>query len=389
MCSSLPSTSYCRGVSASDGEVVIVAGGAGYIGSHVVLSLLKSGIKKILILDNFSNSKKDRLAEIVSAFDALIDDDNHHHAIESIKYVNIDLRSYDEVKKIFKEMAFCFSFTEEKVTIINLAGAKSVPESIQNPTLYYDNITISNNLLSCAKEFGIKKYIFSSSSTVYGQEADVPCKEADEIGKGGFTNPYAFSKFTIEKILEDYCKYDNTFSAISLRYFNPGGHFEAGNRFDGNDGDDSKRRSFLKDSPIKTDCKNVIPALVEAASSCSSSSHFKIFGVDFETKDGTAERDYVHVMDVADAHVLALFRLRSETSTSGRKYEAYNVGLGVPVSVKKLVETFQEVNSPIALKVVFEDRRPGDLACVYSDTSKIRSSLGWEPKRKLEDIVRI
>jgi len=372
-------------------SVIVVAGGLGYIGSHVILSLVTSGFNNILIIDNLSNTKKDKLSEITKAIEETRRGSSQAKTTPCFFTSTADLRNYDDVVEVFTDV----SKESKIVAIINLAGAKSIPESVQNPTLYYDNITISNNLLSCAKLFGIKNYIFSSSSTVYGKDAKVPCVETQEIGRGGFTNPYAFSKFTIEKILEDACKYDDTFSAVSLRYFNPGGHYEIKVGGDNEVEDEidcgptkQQEKAFLKDSPVKQQFKNVIPNLQDAALNCEP---FKIFGIDFETKDGTAERDYVHITDVAEAHSLVLKKMIfSETWKKG-KYEAFNVGLGIPVSVKKLVETFQSVNSDkiLMLKVLFEERRPGDLPTYYCDTSKITSQLGWKPKKTLEDILRL
>lgn len=325
-------------------QYILVAGGLGYIGSHVSLELLKCHYN-VIIVDNLHNSHINTLDHIRQ----MAQDIKQNQLV----FQQIDLLDQVELSKLFENYNI--------VAVIGLAGLKSVSDSILNPTQYYQtNLNIITNLLDIMNKFQCHQFIFSSSATVYGNNDIMPITEHQQIGHK-ITNPYGYSKYLIELILSDLCQYSNLWTITSLRYFNPAGNCTNG---------------LLSDHP-KLPQMNIMPAIIKAQTT---GEPFNIFGNDYETKDGTAARDYIHVSDLAKAHVLAL-------SHNNIGYHYYNVGLGYPITVKELISTFEKVNNVKILTMV-KPNRPGDIPVCYADTTKIKAELGWTPKYNLSDIVR-
>ncbi len=320
---------------------VLLTGGTGYIGTHVASVLLDNGYS-VVIVDNLSNSSKDVIAALKSL---------HSNAILTfIKGDVCDRQLLDEV------------FSKHQISgVIHLAGYKAVKESVEQPINYYrNNIDSSLTLLEIMAAHNVTKLIFSSSATVYGNEP-TPYVESMEIGHG-ITNPYGQTKFIIEQILQDACLADLKNEFTSLRYFNPIGAHPSG---------------LLGEQPSDIP-NNLMPYIQQVASGKLKELH--VFGDDYPTPDGTCIRDYVHVMDVAEAHVAAL-------SMQQKGYAAYNIGTGKGTSVIELLKAFEQAsNQPVPY--VVDDRRDGDLAECYADTSLATARLGWQASRTIEDACR-
>lgn len=310
---------------------ILITGGLGYIGSHIS-SLLG---KKAVIVDNRSNS-------------AL----NYKKKLPYAKvYINeINVRS---LKKIF---------LENKITgVIHLSSLKAANESIFKPLHYYEqNVFTTIQLLKTMRNFNVNKLIFSSSATVYGARHLSPLKENYSLNG---INPYANSKIFIEQIIKDYSNTNPKFRSFSLRYFNPIG---------------ADTDKGLSDCPLG-EPQNIMPILVRAIER---NKVFKIFGGDYDTPDGTCIRDYIHVKDVAEAHLCALKKL---SKIKGSK--SINIGLGKGISVLKLINIFEKVNN-ISVQYSFTKRRKGDVAISFADTQKSKTILQWKPKYSYDDMVR-
>ena len=321
---------------------ILVAGGTGYIGSHVVVELLKND-HEVTIIDNLINSK----ASVLENIEKL--------AGKAPTFYQINLINYGTVEKIFKDSRFDL--------IIHSAGLKSVSESVEKPILYYQqNLAGTINLLKCMQEFGVKKIIFSSSATVYG---DSEAKERTEDMPTGqhIANPYGKTKYMIEEILKDVCASDPDFSAIALRYFNPVGNHESG---------------LLGENPNGIP-NNLMPYIMKVASG--ELAELSIYGNDYDTPDGTCRRDFIHVVDLANGH-LATFKA---LETPG--FKAYNLGTGTPTSVLEMVEAFEKISGdPLPHK--FAPRRPGDLAEIWANPSKAENELGWKASLTIEDAMK-
>jgi len=317
---------------------ILVTGGLGYIGSHTCVELLNQK-NEVIIVDNLVNSKVDVLDKI--------------EKLTSVKpklYI-ADLKNYDEVAKIFK--------TNEINAVIHFAGLKAVGESVEKPIEYYSNNLMSTlNLLNCMKKYNVKNIIFSSSATVYGDQ-QVPFTE--KMKRGETTNPYGTTKAMIEKILEDTYSSDSSWNITILRYFNPVGAHESG---------------LIGEAPNGIP-NNLMPYVMQVASG--KLEQLSIFGDDYETKDGTGVRDYIHVVDLAKGHVKALDNL------SG--INIYNLGTGIGYSVLDIVKKFEKVNN-VKINYKIAPRRLGDLAYVYSDSKKAKEELGWTAEKNLEDMCR-
>ncbi len=317
---------------------VLVTGGTGFIGSHTCVDFIEKG-KDIIILDNLSNSK----AEVV----------DHIETITGIrpKFYEIDLLDREGVKKVFDE--------NDIDTVIHFAGLKAVGESGAKPIEYYDNnITGTLNLIFEMREHNCFKMVFSSSATVYGKPKCVPIKEDFDLST---TNPYGTTKLYIERILQDLCVSDSRFSIVLLRYFNPIGAHDS---------------ALIGDNPNGIP-NNLMPYVTRVAKGILP--HLNIFGSDYETKDGTGVRDYIHVLDLAAGHYAALKALEK----SG--VSIYNLGTGNGCSVLDIVHTFERVNG-IKIPYQITDRRPGDIAECYADASKAYDELGWKATRGLEEM---
>ena len=322
---------------------ILVTGCCGYIGSHTCVELLNNNYE-VVGLDNFSNSKKDVLDKIKQITD------------KSIKFYEGNMLDKEILNKIFDE--------NDISCVIDFAAYKAVGESVQKPIEYYtNNLSSVLTLLSVMKKYNCKKLVFSSSATVYGDPEVVPITE--ESKTGGTTNPYGTSKLFAEQILKDLYKSDNSWDICILRYFNPIGAHSSG---------------LIGEDPNGIPA-NLMPYISKVASKkleCLS-----VFGNDYDTKDGTGVRDYIHVVDLARGHVKALEKLTKEQSG----LFIYNLGTGVGYSVLDMINTFEKVNNvEVNYKIV--DRRPGDIAECYSDPTKAKKELGFVCEKTLEDMVR-
>ena len=322
---------------------ILVTGCCGYIGSHTCVELLDNGYE-VIGLDNFSNSKKDVLDKIKKL------------TSKDIKFYEGDMLDEDFLRKIF---------TDNKIEgVIDFAAYKAVGESVKKPVEYYiNNVSSILTLLKVMKEFDCKKLVFSSSATVYGNPEEVPIKETAKTG--GTTNPYGTSKLFVEKILMDLYDSDNSMDICILRYFNPIGAHPSG---------------LLGEEPNGVPA-NLMPYIVKVANGkleCLS-----VFGDDYDTKDGTGVRDYIHVVDLAKGHVLAMDKLNKEE----KGLYIYNLGTGTGYSVLDIIKAFEKVNK-IKINYKIVGRRAGDIAMCYSDPSKAKEELGFVCTKTLEDMVR-
>ena len=318
---------------------VLVTGGAGYIGSHTVVLLVEQGYEPIIV-DNLSNSSikvLDRLEKITG---------------KKIKFYKADVCSKESLREIFNE---------NKIdAVIHFAGLKAVGESVQKPLMYYrNNIDSSLSLLEVMNEFNCKNLIFSSSATVYGVPKHVPLVETDEVG--GTTNPYGTTKVIIEGIIKDYCAIDKNFNAALLRYFNPIGAHKSG---------------LIGEQPNGIP-NNLMPYITQVA--IGKREKLRIFGNDYNTVDGTGVRDYIHVMDLALGHVLALKKLSQDSGLV-----IYNLGTGKGTSVLELVHAYEKATG---VKIPYEivERRPGDVDSNYASTDKAFKELGFKAQYTIFD----
>ena len=323
---------------------VLVTGGTGYIGSHTVVELLNKG-KEVVIIDNFSNSKPEVLEKIKQITG------------KEIKFYNIDYLNREEVEKVFDE--------NEIESVINFAGYKAVGESVKEPLKYYhNNVSGAIILLETMQKYNVKKFIFSSSATVYGDQGNGKCIET--MKRGETTNPYGTTKAMIEKILEDIYNADNEWNIAILRYFNPVGAHESG---------------LIGENPQGIP-NNLMPFIMKVANK--EIPQLNIFGNDYkETEDGTCARDFIHVVDLAIGHIKMLEKLDKENCG----IFVYNLGTGKPYTVQQMVDTFKKVNN-IDVPYKYTERRAGDLPVLYSDPTKAKQELGWVATRTLEDMCR-
>lgn len=320
---------------------ILVTGGLGFIGSHTVVELANSGFD-VVIADNLYNSKEEVLEKL-----------------EKITGRKFKLYKYDLTDKAkLKEI---FEIEKDIEAVIHFAGYKAVGESVKNPLMYYSNNLISTiNLLEVMQEHCVKKFIFSSSATVYGDNGEI--KYVESMGRGKTTSPYGTTKAMIEKILEDLYFSDNSWNITILRYFNPVGAHESG---------------LIGEEPNGIP-NNLMPYVMKVASGKLET--LSIFGNDYPTIDGTGVRDYIHVVDLAKGHVKAL-----QNAPDG--LNVYNLGSGKGVSVLELVTTFEKVNN-IKVNYKIVDRRPGDLPEYFADASKALKELNWKTEKTIEDICR-
>ena len=322
---------------------ILVTGGAGYIGAHTVVELLNKG-KEVVIVDNFYNSKP----EVLDAIRKITNKD--------FKFYEINYLEREKLEKVFEE--------NKIESVINFAGYKSVGESVAKPLEYYENnVSGCIILLETMKKYNVKKFVFSSSATVYGDPKVVPITEDCQVG--GTTNPYGTSKLFIEKILSDLYKSDNTWDICILRYFNPVGSHESG---------------LIGEEPQGIP-NNLMPYVARVATG--ELKELSVFGDDYNTPDGTGVRDYIHVVDLAKGHIYALNKLEKE----GKGSYIYNLGTGVGYSVLDMVKTFEETTGKkIPYKIV--DRRPGDIATCYADPHKAQEELGWTAEKGIKDMCK-
>jgi len=328
---------------------ILVTGGSGYIGSHVCVELLTQGYH-VIALDNLSNSKittlhnVSKIVNIPLNFD--LDNDSH------FKFVNADLRILSDIDKIF---------TSQKIdTVIHLAGLKSVRESVESPDKYYsNNVDGSANLINVMKKFNCKSIIFSSSATVYGSAKETPINESAKIMP---TNPYGENKVAVEEKLKSLFNLDKMWRIAILRFFNPIGAHKSG---------------LIGESPLDIP-NNLMPYIMKVASGDAEVLH--IYGGDYETHDGTGVRDYIHVLDLASGHVMALKALIKKSQII-----IVNLGTGYGYSVLDVLRSFEKVSKQkITFKII--ERRDGDVAISYSDPTFAKEVLNWKAQYSLEEM---
>ena len=319
---------------------ILVTGGLGFIGSHTVVELAKEN-HEVIIVDNLYNAKE----EVLNKLEKITG--------RKFRFYKYDLTDKEKLEEIFVE--------NNIDAVIHFAGYKAVGESVREPIMYYSNNLISTiNLLEIMKKHNVKKIVFSSSATVYGEQS-IP-KYVETMKRGETTSPYGTTKAMIEKILEDLYFSDNSWNIILLRYFNPVGAHESG---------------LIGEEPNGIP-NNLMPYVMKVAAG--KLEVLSIFGNDYPTPDGTGVRDYIHVVDLAKGHVKAL-----ENAPKG--LNVYNLGSGKGVSVYELVTTFEKVNN-VKVNYKFVERRAGDLPEYYADPSKALKELGWKTEKTLEDICR-
>lgn len=321
---------------------IMLAGGAGYIGSHTAVALLQSGHQAVVV-DNYDNSCPEAVKRV-----------------EELTGKKISLHEADVTDKA----AMMGIMAQERPDcVIHFAGLKAVGESVQQPIRYYrNNIDTTLTLLECMAATGCKKIVFSSSATVYGGENPSPCVET--MPKGSCTNPYGWTKSMMEQILQDAAVADQELRVILLRYFNPIGAHESGR---------------IGENPRGIP-NNLMPYVTQVA--VGKREKLTVHGGDYDTPDGTCLRDYIHVMDLAEGHVKAV-----EYTERCQGVDIINLGTGQPYSVLDIVNTFQKENG-VKIPYVIGPRRSGDLPVIFSDAAKAERVLGWKAKRNLADMCR-
>ena len=320
---------------------ILVTGGAGYIGSHTCVELLESGYE-VVIIDNFSNSKKE-----------VIDKIKQITGKEVVLYEG-DVCDKNLLDKIF---------AEHKIdAAIHFAGYKAVGESVAKPLMYYrNNLDSTITLCEVMNNHNVKKLVFSSSATVYGSPKRLPIKEDFPLST---TNPYGATKLMIEGILKDLYISDNDWSIAVLRYFNPIGAHESG---------------LIGENPNDIP-NNLMPYIVKVANGELES--LSVFGDDYDTKDGTGVRDYIHVVDLSKGHLKALEKIKDD-----KGIDYYNLGTGKGYSVLEIVENFEKVNN-IKVNYKIAPRRPGDIAACYADPSYAKEKLHWEAEKDIDQMCK-
>ena len=320
---------------------ILITGGTGFIGSHTVVELIESG-REVVIVDNFINSKPVVLDRI--------------EAITGVRprFYEVDLLDRSALRAVF---------TGNKIdSVIHFAGLKAVGESCAQPLRYYhNNITGTLNLCDVMAEFGVKRLVFSSSATVYGNPATVPIREDFPLST---TNPYGQTKLVIERILSDLAAADPTWSVSILRYFNPIGAHKSG---------------LIGEDPCGIP-NNLLPYIVKV--SAGKLEKLNVFGNDYDTHDGTGVRDYIHVVDLARAHLKALALAETKCGV-----DYFNVGTGVGYSVLDIVHAYEAATGrPVPYQIV--GRRPGDIAVCYADPAKAAAELGWRAEYGIDEMCR-
>ncbi|MDD5865560.1 MAG: UDP-glucose 4-epimerase GalE [bacterium] len=322
---------------------IFVTGCSGYIGSHTCVELLENGYN-VIGLDNFSNSKPvvlDKIFKITG---------------KRIKFYEGNMLDKDILNKIFSENTID--------AVIDFAAFKSVGDSTKKPIEYYiNNVSSVLTLLDVMKEYNVKNLIFSSSATVYGESKIMPITEECKIGNT--TNPYGTSKLYVEGILQDLYTSDNSWNICIFRYFNPVG---------------AHKSSLIGEDPTGIPA-NLMPFISKVA--IGENDCLNVFGNDYDTEDGTGVRDYIHIMDLAKAHINGLKKLENDKNGM----HIYNLGTGKGVSVLEMINTFEKVNN-VKINYKITERRPGDIAVCYADTTKAFKELNWKAIYNLEDMCR-
>ncbi len=320
--------------------MILVTGGTGFIGSHTCVQLIKAGYD-VLVIDDLSNSHEDVVNRI-----KLITG-------KKIEFIKGNVCDYNLLTDVFRKYKID--------SVIHFAGYKAVGESVNKPLIYYkNNIDSTLNLLTVMRNFNVTSFIFSSSATVYAPTGKVPFSELSELGK--CSNPYGWTKYMNEEIIQSYCNSNSDFSAVLLRYFNPVGAHESG---------------YLGEDPQGIP-NNLMPLICRV--SLNIINELTVFGNDYDTEDGTCIRDYIHVMDLANAHILALKYVNGHKGC-----KAFNIGTGKGTSVLEMIKTFEDVNK---LKINYKigKRRAGDVAKLYADCTKAKKELSFTPVYTLSDM---
>lgn len=321
---------------------ILLTGGAGYIGSHTIIELDKQG-HSVVVVDNLVNSNKEalrRVGEIIG---------------KNIPFVQADVRDRVAMEAVFSDNAID--------AVIHFAGLKAVGESVAKPLEYYENnMNATFVLLDVMRSHGCKNIIFSSSATVYGNPAEIPITE--DCPKGQCTNPYGQTKSMLEEVLKDVQKADPEWNVVLLRYFNPIGAHKSGR---------------IGENPNGIP-NNLMPYITQTAVGLRK--ELGIFGNDYDTPDGTGVRDYIHVVDLASAHVAALQAIQRNCGLA-----VYNIGTGRGYSVLDVVKAFEKVNN-VNVPYSIKPRRPGDIATCYCNPAKAKAELGWEAEYDIEDMCR-
>ena len=324
---------------------VLVTGGCGYIGSHTIVDLIDHGFD-VISIDNNSRSTSQLLDGIRKITG------------KSIKNYKVDLCNYDDTYAVFLE-------NRDIEGVIHFAAYKTVPESVAEPLLYFhNNIESLVNILHCIKEFNIPNFVFSSSCSVYGNTTALPVIESTPLGEA--QSPYARTKQFGEQIIKDFSASAST-NNILLRYFNPvGAHPSA----------------EIGELPLGSP-NNLVPVITQTA--IGKIKEMKVWGTDYDTRDGSCVRDYIHVMDIANAHTQALTYLMEHRNSD--TYEILNLGTGHGITVLEMIEAFERV-SGVSLNYSKGPRRPGDVVSIYADNHLARTALRWNPKYTLDDMMR-
>jgi UDP-glucose 4-epimerase len=320
---------------------VLVSGGAGYIGSHTVLSLLSAG-HDVVVVDDFSNSKP----TVIGRLEAL--------SGKRVPVHSLDLTDAEKTERVFAH--------EQVDAVIHFAGYKAVGESVIKPLEYYrNNLDSTFSLVNAMRAHGVTKFVFSSSATVYGEKAPVPYREDYEYLSS--SSPYGQSKVMIERVLSDVAAVSEGWKVALLRYFNPVGAHASGE---------------VGEDPQGVP-NNLMPFVAQVA--VGRRDHLTVFGADYPTADGTCERDYIHVMDLAEGHVAALEHLDAMTEPA----RAYNLGTGTGTSVLELLHAFERA---VGRELPYEvgPRRPGDLPAFWADATRANRELGWQATRSIDDM---
>ena len=322
---------------------ILVTGGAGYIGTHTLIELQKAGHETVVV-DNLANSQKESLNRVSELLGGV-----------EIPFYKVDIRDREGLNRVFQEHEFdaCIHFT----------GLKAVGESVEKPLEYYENnMSGTFVLLDVMRKHNCKNIIFSSSATVYGDPAVIPITE--DCPKGHCTNPYGQTKSMLEQVLIDIQKADPEWNVVLLRYFNPIGAHKSGR---------------IGENPNGIP-NNLMPYITQTA--VGKRKELGVFGNDYDTPDGTGVRDYIHVVDLATAHVAALKAIADKKGLA-----IYNIGTGHGYSVLDVVHAFEKANN-LKVPYVIKPRRAGDIATCFCDPTKAKIELGWEAKYGIEDMCR-
>lgn len=325
-------------------NTVLVTGGAGFIGSHTTVELINAGFE-VVIVDDFSNSDMEAVEGVRKITGV------------AVPFEKADCNSREELERVFRKYKFD--------SVIHFAASKAVGESVEKPLLYYrNNVGSLVNVLGLMNEYGVGNMVFSSSATVYGQPDELPATE--QTPRKPATSPYGNTKQICEDVLRDSVAAYGSLKGIALRYFNPvGAHSSA----------------LIGELP-KGVPNNLVPFITQTAAGIRK--ELSVFGDDYDTPDGSCLRDYIDVVDLAKAHVVAVRRMVEDKGKA--RYEIFNIGTGVPVSVLELVNTFQKVNN-VKVPYKITGRRAGDVEAVWADTTLANTELGWKAERTLEETL--